>query len=240
MASPLMLALTFAAAVEVPYLTPPAMWGLGERVPAPFGPASARPRHPLQYYFIRATYPRAARRAREEGSVTFDVTIDTEGRVTGCTITESSGSDALDEATCEVMRRSVRYYAAIDAAGNRISGVSGGTVYWQLSEPLPPPAPPVVRAAPIARLSSYVRPSDYPPDALRNRQEGMVPVTLSIAADGRVTACRASFWLPSLEAASCPVIMERARFSPARDAQGNAVADEIRSQIGWWLETPSP
>jgi protein TonB len=49
-------------------------------------------------------YPEAARRAREEGTVVVEVLIDSSGRVTAASISESSGYALLDAAALEAAR----------------------------------------------------------------------------------------------------------------------------------------
>ena len=86
----------------------------------------------LASYFSRDDYPRAAIRNREEGTVVFRLTVGTDGRVADCTITSSSGSASLDEATCRILRERGRYRPARDARGNPTTGSDEGSVTWAL------------------------------------------------------------------------------------------------------------
>lgn len=58
---------------------------------------------------VEADYPPAALRAGEQGTVTARVTISEMGRVTACSIAETSGSRSLDDTTCRLIRARFRY-----------------------------------------------------------------------------------------------------------------------------------
>ena len=103
-----------------------------------------------------------------------------------------------------------------------------------------PAAPPVSGVPPVrprTYLAGYFHDSDYPPEALRNREQGSVGVRMTVGPDGRVRACTvvASSRSPSLDSATCRIILERALFRPARDADGRPVADDVVSRVHWIL-----
>jgi protein TonB len=77
-------------------------------------------------------YPTAALREGREGSVGIDVTIDEKGRVSGCTVTASSGSDLLDQATCKLYSRRARFTPARDEAGKPAVAHRADRVRWQI------------------------------------------------------------------------------------------------------------
>ena len=83
----------------------------------------------------------------------------------------------------------------------------------------------------------YMRDLDYPPSALRKGEQGTVKFQLVIGTNGRVSACNIlqSSGSAALDAATCSMLTARARFEPARDANGNAVTDSIDNEIGWRL-----
>ena len=105
------------------------------------------------------------------------------------------------------------------------------------SPPVPPTSPtrPAKRARPLAEPASLVTNRDYPRAALRANVQGSVVYTLDVDPDGRVAGCRVT--RPSgsaeLDAATCQIMQSRARFEPARDAQGKPVADRYTSRIAW-------
>lgn len=80
----------------------------------------------------QADYPRAAWRARAGGAVSARLSVDAEGRVTGCEVIGSSGNDALDEATCRLIRERFRYAPALDEAGRLVPSVMGWRQTWWL------------------------------------------------------------------------------------------------------------
>ena len=82
---------------------------------------------------IQEAYPSTAVRREIEGNVGVSVTIGTDGRVTGCRVTNSSGENILDEAACDGMQRYARYNPALDPAGNPTTGSDSLTIVYQLN-----------------------------------------------------------------------------------------------------------
>lgn len=66
-------------------------------------------------------YPEAARRREETGTVQARLEIGTNGKVTGCSIVSSSGSTALDSATCKVLKARARFTPAKGSDGQPVS-----------------------------------------------------------------------------------------------------------------------
>ena len=93
------------------------------------------------------------------------------------------------------------------------------------------------RARARANLASYVSHGDYPRTALEQMEQGTVRFVLAVEPNGRVSDCRVteSSGSQALDNATCRIMRSRARFTPARDEAGNAVADTIESRIGWFL-----
>lgn len=77
-------------------------------------------------------YPRAARRARQEGTVTTRFTVGTDGRARGCSVTQSSGHAELDATTCRLIEQRFRYRPAKDAGGQPVTEVRGWRQDWWL------------------------------------------------------------------------------------------------------------
>lgn len=113
-----------------PVITPPA--------PAPSPPPPPRivppqrARANLNSYFSADDYPAAALRSNDQGTTGFSLTIGPNGRVEACSVTSSSGSSALDQATCRILRSRARYTPARDQSGNPTSGRDSGRVTWRL------------------------------------------------------------------------------------------------------------
>ncbi len=111
------------------YVAPPAP------APAPPPPRVVPPqraRANLNSYFSPDDYPAAALRGNDQGTTGFALTIGPNGRVTDCSVTSSSGSSALDQATCRILRSRARYTPARDSSGNPTSGRDSGRVTWRL------------------------------------------------------------------------------------------------------------
>lgn len=77
-------------------------------------------------------YPPAALRAYRTGSSGFRLSIDTAGHVTGCSITKSSGSADLDEATCKLLSARASFAPAMGRNGQAVSGTFSSSVHWQI------------------------------------------------------------------------------------------------------------
>jgi protein TonB len=87
----------------------------------------------LASYFSTADYPKPALKRHEQGTVWFRLEISPQGRVSRCMITRSSGSSALDLATCRLATKRLRYRPATDPAGRPVSDVKEGLrVVWRL------------------------------------------------------------------------------------------------------------
>jgi protein TonB len=100
--------------------------------PAPFPHQRARPLRPFQSYVRPGDYPAAARRARIEGRVAFELPARPDGGVAFCRVMRSSGSRALDAATCSILRARVRYVPARDQAGHAVGDDIFGTIVWRI------------------------------------------------------------------------------------------------------------
>jgi protein TonB len=96
------------------------------------GSGGGTPAKLLRGAIRNADYPRAARRARVEGSATVRFTVDATGRPTGCAVTRSSGSAELDATTCRLIEARYRYAPARDAAGRPVEELRGWRQDWWL------------------------------------------------------------------------------------------------------------
>lgn len=93
----------------------------------------------------------------------------------------------------------------------------------------------------VSNLASYVRNDDYPDEAIRKGEQGFVGFLLDVSPEGAVIRCTVVQTSGSavLDATTCQIMSERARFSPARDARGRAVVDSVRGGIRWVLPSAS-
>jgi len=83
-------------------------------------------------FFGPDAYPPAAIRAEAQGRVVAALTVGPDGRVSGCSVTTSSGNSDLDDATCRIARSKVRFTPAKDDAGNPTSSSYTLPVRWVL------------------------------------------------------------------------------------------------------------
>ncbi|MDG5489508.1 energy transducer TonB [Sphingomonas sp. BGYR3] len=97
-------------------------------------------------------------------------------------------------------------------------------------------------AARAKRVRGSISNRDYPPSAYRAGAGGRVIVTLTVAADGRVTGCliARSSGNAALDEATCSLARKRFRYTPARDASGKPVESQAGYRQDWWLEGQAP
>ena len=86
-----------------------------------------------QRQIVGEGYPSRAVRRELEGSVGVSVQIGTNGRVSSCRVTSSSGESILDEGACAAMERYARYEPALNAAGNPVAGSDAMTIVYRLN-----------------------------------------------------------------------------------------------------------
>ena len=109
------------------------------------------------------------------------------------------------------------------------------------SPPAPPPPPRKTVSAQSAKgdLRTLFSADDYPASAQAAGAEGTAQATLTIGADGRVVGCSLtrSTGNGALDSATCNILRRRAKFTPARDSNGNATTDTVTTPpIVWRLE----
>ncbi len=112
-------------------LAPPAV----AAAPAPPPVATTTPAPVTDWPFNLFTeddYPSDALRGDEQGRVGYHLEIGADGRVSDCTIRRSSGSAALDERTCRIVRVRARFAPARDSEGRAVPDARDGEVSWRL------------------------------------------------------------------------------------------------------------
>jgi len=83
-------------------------------------------------------YPVAAMVDGVQGMSALLIDVDVDGRVTNCTISASSGSDALDETACNLVRQRARFTPAKDKKSKPVPDRVPQRIYWRLPNPNPP------------------------------------------------------------------------------------------------------
>ena len=101
----------------------------------------ARARANLASYISNEDYPASAVKAGEQGTVRFRLDVGSDGRVTHCRVTGSSGSPALDNTTCRLMRSRARFTPARDRSGNPTADVFSSSITWRMARTAPAPTP---------------------------------------------------------------------------------------------------
>ena len=102
--------------------------------PDPEGPRRAQSAGNLAQYFSNDDYPVEALRRGAQGTVAFRLDIDATGIPTGCTIEQSSGDAALDQATCDIARTRARFRPARDAQGRPVPDTHAARVTWRIEQ----------------------------------------------------------------------------------------------------------
>ena len=87
--------------------------------------------------FISRHYPPGAYKRGEQGRVGFRLTIEPDGSLGTCDVTESSGFATLDKETCEVMLRYASFTPVHNADGRAIRTVRPGYIVWKLRDGAP-------------------------------------------------------------------------------------------------------
>ncbi len=100
--------------------------------PPPRVSQAAKARGNLLSLITDEDYPQSAIRNEEQGTTAVRLTVGTDGRVTDCSVTQSSGSTALDNTACSIFKRRARFTAAKDQAGNPITDNYVQRVRWVL------------------------------------------------------------------------------------------------------------
>lgn len=102
-------------------------------------------------------------------------------------------------------------------------------------EPDPPLQSETIPPEPIGDPSAWIRESDYPSNFLRNGEEGTSRFQVRVGPNGLPTVCFtiASSGHFQLDGRACALVMSRARFNPARNGSGNAVAGIYTGSHDW-------
>lgn len=98
--------------------------------PPKFQPKGPAPKGAPGNWATSNDYPSRALREEREGVTGFRVSVGTDGKVTSCEITKSSGSPDLDQATCDNVRRRARFTPATDGEGNPTTGSYTNAIRW--------------------------------------------------------------------------------------------------------------
>ena len=90
---------------------------------------------------------------------------------------------------------------------------------------------------PLADVARYFGPGDYPAEAIRDRQEGLVVARLWIDETGKVASCTtvSSSGSSALDQQTCRIALEKMTFTPATDRRGKPVPAPYKLPVRWVL-----
>jgi TonB family protein len=146
-------------------------------------------------------YPPSALREDGEGVVRFALDIDPTGVPTACTVTQSSGRDDLDQATCQLIRERARFEPAKDSHGKPVAATYANSVRWAIPQARPAPMP------------------------------GELVTSLVVEKDGTVSACTVEKATGLFEPSRAQVCERTPTYDPILDADGNPVRKRIRTSM---------
>ncbi|HET8612360.1 MAG TPA: energy transducer TonB [Sphingomonas sp.] len=177
-------------------------------------------------------YPQATQFPAEMATTSIELDIGSKGRAKSCRIIVPSGSSSLDQAACAIASGHFRL-ATNEAADTKILlKVRSPTRDTFTSD--------FDGTVPISP-EWWVRPMDYPADAVRLHHQGQVRVSISVSAEGEVKGCRitGSSGFPELDAATCASIRKNADFLPALDPSGAPRPAMVTTTVNWTIPKSS-
>lgn len=102
--------------------------------PPQFAPRASRPLGRPSAWATSNDYPARDLREGNAGVTGFRLSIGSDGRVTSCTVTASSGFPGLDRATCDNVSRRARFEPATDGSGAKVPGSYANNIRWVIPE----------------------------------------------------------------------------------------------------------
>lgn len=175
------------------------------------------------HWIFTSDYPAADIAKKHQGTVEFQLTIDTQGLPISCQILSSSGWPSLDEKTCAVMLQRGRFKPARDEASAPVVSTWFQRIRWRTP------------AAGHAE-DSIEQWADLLLSVARLPQgdEARVTVREIVEANGAMASCapeKASQW-PQLDALACREVSHQ-QAGPARDASNQPVRTLHTWRVGF-------
>jgi protein TonB len=99
-------------------------------------------------------------------------------------------------------------------------------------------APAAAAPAPDPRIAeANAAFTNYPKESLRNNEQGIVHYRVKIDGAGRVTRCEVleSSGHNRLDLATCGLLLDQVRFTPARNEKGRARRSSLEGRVHWRL-----
>lgn len=103
-------------------------------------------------------------------------------------------------------------------------------VYWNIVDG-------EVATGPRGNLNGLIGPDDYPADAWKEQESGIVRVFLLVDEEGDVADCTVSAYVGNFSLANqtCALLSSRAKFNPALDSEGNATRGHFVQSFRWQM-----
>jgi TonB family protein len=104
--------------------------------------------------------------------------------------------------------------------------------YWNME----PPEKDKIATPSKGDLRSIFRSTDYPADAMKNRQEGRVQFLLLVDERGKIASCHVlqASGVPVLDGMGCQVLTQRAKFTPSLDQHGKPIRSSVVTPVIVW------
>lgn len=97
-----------------------------------YAPAAAADARQAEANAALIVYPREALANGEQGTVFYHVRIDSRGHPTDCEVTQSSGYERLDMATCSMLMDRAQFTPRRDERGRATRSTFDGKVVWRI------------------------------------------------------------------------------------------------------------
>jgi protein TonB len=152
-------------------------------------------------WVTNADYPLDAWRNGEEGTVIYELAVDSAGMVTGCVADNGSATATLKAETCRLLRQRAQFEPMRDYEGNPVASTFSGFVSWE-------------REPELGSGSFTIK------VAFTIDERGAISNCRIIERSGKIAAKMAK----SLERNPCP---GSSTGVPVRDAQGLPVARDV-------------
>nr|WP_298897035.1 energy transducer TonB [uncultured Altererythrobacter sp.] len=115
----------------IPLALPPI--DTGPAMPS-FTPKVATPRNDPGRWVTDSDYRTIWINREWTGTARFSLEINASGRVTNCQITRSTGHNALDNATCQLITKRARFRPATDVSGQAVPSTYSNAISWELPD----------------------------------------------------------------------------------------------------------
>jgi TonB family protein len=160
------------------------------------------------------------------------LTISSEGRVFGCKAVYTQPQVKMPLKICDLIMQRARYRSVGTASGQTVEAKDELTLVFnrralELSNDF--------GGAQAIDPSGWITHNDYPTDAQRLGQQGLVIFGFGIGDDGRIGNCsvNVSSGYSNLDELTCKLMTRRARFKPPLDEAGRAQATRGRATFVW-------